>query len=242
MRCPKCSYISFDKVTSCVKCSTDVTEVAHALNGTAFKPLGTFYLGSLLPDYAAAFVQDTQVDDFAMDAGDDLEISVDAAEDFGAVPDLPGDVLPEEDFSFGAEEELADFGGEDISFDDHDLSGVDLTGFEESGTGFSPGSPAPERATAAPAEEVVEDLKLDDVPEFDLSGVDFEEDIELEADSASPAEEMADTPDLSDIDLSLGDDELEMAGEEEEMPDLGDLELEENRKDNGASELPDLEL
>ena len=233
MRCPKCSYISFDKVTSCVKCSTDVTEIAHALNGTAFKPLGTFYLGTLLPDYAAAFIQDTGGDDFAMDSADDLEISVDSMEDFGAVPDLPGDELPEpeEDFSFAADD-LGDFGGGDISLDDHEMPDMDLTSFDESNTGFRSGTEAP----AAPVEEVVEDVMLDDVPEFDLSGVDFEEDVEQESSDMSAA------PDLSDIDLSLGEDELEMAGEEEEMPDLGDLELDEKGKDNGLSELPDLEL
>ncbi|MEN8257234.1 MAG: hypothetical protein ABFS09_05165 [Thermodesulfobacteriota bacterium] len=200
-----------------MKCSSDVTEVAHTLNGTAFKSLGTFYLGTLLPDYAAAFVHDQGVDDFVMDSGADLDISVDAIDDFGEIPDLPGDIT-EEDFSMAADD-TSEFGGQDISLDDHDMPDMDLSSFEESDTGFRPGAPAPA--------EPVADVGLDDVPEFDLSGIDFDDDVDLELEDASS------TPNLSDIDLSLG---------EEEVPDLGELEIEEKGKDNGLGELPDLEL
>jgi hypothetical protein len=231
MRCPKCSYISFDKVTSCVKCSADVTEVAHALNGTAFKPLGTFYLGTLIPDYAATFAPEELTEDFAMDSGsDDLDISMDAIGDFGEVPDLPGDIdMGDEDFSL-AGEDIPDFGGDDISLDDHDIPDMDLSSFE---------------AEAGHEGEVAEDVGFDDVPEFDLGGVEFEEeaDLEMAGDDLELEEDGAATPDFSDIDLSLGEEELEMAGEEEEMVDLADLEMEtEKDKDKGQAELPDLEL
>ncbi len=233
MRCPKCSYISFDKVTSCVKCSADVTEIAHALNGTAFKPLGTFYLGTLIPDYAAAFATDEVAEDFALDSGvEDLDISMDAIGDFGEVPDLPGDIdMGDEDFSL-AGEDIPDFGGDEISLDDHDIPDMDLSSFE---------------SESGPEGEVAEDVGFDDVPEFDLAGVDFEEEADLEMAGEDLGLELegagAATPDLSDIDLSLGEEELEMAGEEEEMVDLADLEMEGKKgKDNGQAELPDLEL
>ena len=229
MRCPKCSYISFDKVTSCVKCSADVTEIAHALNGTAFKPLGTFFLGTLIPDYAAAFVTDQVAEDFSLDSGaDDLEISMDAIGDFGDVPDLPGDISDEE-YSFeGAE--IPEFEGDELSLDGHEMPDMDLSGFGEGSTGFNAG--------AEPEPEPVEEPHFDDVPDFDLGGLELEEDgdfadlemadIELEGAGAA-------TPDLSGIDLSLGDDE--------EVVELGDIELAvENGKDNGSAELPDLEL
>lgn len=221
MRCPKCSYISFDKVTSCGKCSADVTEIAHTLNGTAFKPLGTFYLGSLLPDYAAAFGTDQVAQDFSFDSGgDDLDISMDAVGDFGEVPDLPGDVSDTQ-FSLSADD-IPDFEGDDLSLDGHDIPDMDLSGFE---------------ADSGRQGDSHEEYALDDVPEFDLAGIELEEDADLEMAGS--------TPDLSDIDLSLGEDELAMAADDDEgMLDLADLEMESDSKakDKGQAGLPDLEL
>jgi hypothetical protein len=198
-----------------------VTEIAHALNGTAFKPLGTFYLGSLLPDYAAAFATDEVAQDFSFDSGgDDLDISMDAVGDFGEVPDLPGD---EADTQFAlSAADIPDFDGDDLSLEGHDIPDMDLSGFD---------------ADSGRQGESHEEYALDDVPEFDLAGIEFEEDADLEM--AGP------TPDLSDIDLSLGEDELAMAADNDEgMVDLADLEMESDSKakDKGRAELPDLEL
>ncbi len=247
MRCPKCSFISFDKVTFCVKCSADVTEIAHALNGTAFKPLGTFFLGTLIPDYAEVFITDQVADDFSFDSdADDLDISMDAVGDFGEVPDLPGDIS-DDDLS-PASEDISEFEGDELSLDGHEVPDMDLSSFGED-TGFKAGP------------EPVEEASFDDVPEFDLGGVELEEDVDLEmAGEGVDLEEDVDlemagedldleldgiaTPDFSGIDLSLGDDELEMAGDGDgEIVELGDLEMEvEKEKGNGAAELPDLEL
>ncbi len=226
MRCPKCSYISFDKVTSCVKCSADVTEIAHALNGTAFKPLGTFFLGTLMPDYAAAFATDQVAEDFSFESGaEDLDISMDAIGDFGEVPDLPGD-FSDEDLSL-AGDDLHEFQGDEISLEGHDVSDMDLSAFEEA---------------AGHETEVAADVGFDDVPEFDLSGIDFEEEADLDMAGGDQNSSGA-TPDLSDIDLSLGEDELQMAGDDEELAELGELEMEVGHgKDTDDAELPDLEL
>lgn len=240
MRCPKCSYISFDKVTSCVQCSADVTEIAHALNGTAFKSLGTFFLGSLIPDYEAPVApsfeadQEAVAEDFAFDSGtesEDLDISMDAIGDFGEVPDLPGD-LSEEDFSLSPED-IPEFDDGEISLDGHELPDMDLSGFEDSTD-----------LEAAP----IDDVALDDDAEFDLSGIELEEETDL--DMAGEDLELEDatissTEALSDIDLSLGEDELDIASEDEEVLDLGALEMEtttEPKKATGPAELPDLEL
>ena len=245
MRCPKCSYISFDKVTSCVKCSTDVAELAHSLNGTAFKPLGTFYLGTLLPDYAAFLGTEQGAEEFAVDsAADDLDISMDAIGDFDEVPDLPGDDVADdiggEDFSFAAED-VPEFDGDDISLDGHEIPDMDLSSFEESNTGFNVATP-PVEETAAPEEVSVDDVSLDDVPEFDLGGLEIEEEADLEMADEGDAADVSAAPDLSDIDLSLGEDDLDMAGEEETL-DIGDIEMEADQEaENGGAELPDLEL
>ncbi len=243
MRCPKCSYISFDKVTSCVKCSADVAELAHDLNGTAFKPLGTFYLGSLLPDFAPSSQRDEVAEDlaFAEPPEEDLDISMDAVGDFGEVPDLPGDI-DEEDITL-AGVDLDDLDSEDLSLDDHEVPDLDmdLSGFED------------DTIQEAAAEQPVEDAGLDDVPDFDLGDVDFEEeaDLDMAAEETEDEEVAAPHLDLSDIDLSLGEDEPEAdASEPEESLELEGLELEDEepeqdekkKQENGLSDLPDLEL
>ena len=48
MRCPKCGYVSFDYLSSCRKCSKDLTEVQQSLNLFNFKPEVPFLLGSLV--------------------------------------------------------------------------------------------------------------------------------------------------------------------------------------------------
>jgi len=36
MRCPKCGYISFDHVDSCLKCNKDISKVSSAVEGTTY--------------------------------------------------------------------------------------------------------------------------------------------------------------------------------------------------------------
>lgn len=242
MRCPKCSYISFDKVTSCVKCSADVAELAHDLNGTAFKPLGTFYLGSLLPDFAPSFQSDQVAENlaFADAPEEDLDISMDAVGDFGEVPDLPGDI-EEEDITL-AGVDLDDLDS-DLSLDDHEVPDLDmdLSGFED------------DTIQEAAAEQPVEGGGLDDVPDFDLSDVDLDDeaDLDMAAEETEDEEVAAPQLDLSDIDLTLGEDEPAAdASAPEESLELEGLELEDEEPDqqdkkkqeNGLSDLPDLEL
>jgi hypothetical protein len=48
MRCPKCGYISFDRIKSCDKCRADLTAVATQLQGTVGKIAPPFFLGAAL--------------------------------------------------------------------------------------------------------------------------------------------------------------------------------------------------
>ena len=50
MKCPKCSYISFDYNASCPKCNKDVTSEARKLNLPSYKPSPPALLGSLSGD------------------------------------------------------------------------------------------------------------------------------------------------------------------------------------------------
>jgi hypothetical protein len=48
MKCPKCSYVSFDYNLSCPKCGKDISAEQSKLNILAFRPEAPFLLGGLL--------------------------------------------------------------------------------------------------------------------------------------------------------------------------------------------------
>ncbi len=48
MKCPKCSYITFDHNTICPKCGKDITAKKDGLNWPSYRPSPPFLLGSLI--------------------------------------------------------------------------------------------------------------------------------------------------------------------------------------------------
>jgi len=48
MKCPKCGYISFDDLSTCTKCSTDLSAIAEELKGTGTETESDFFLGSAI--------------------------------------------------------------------------------------------------------------------------------------------------------------------------------------------------
>jgi hypothetical protein len=47
MKCPKCSYVSFDYNLSCPKCTKDISTEQSKLNIPAFRPETPFLMGGL---------------------------------------------------------------------------------------------------------------------------------------------------------------------------------------------------
>ena len=48
MRCPKCSYTSFDHLVTCEKCGRDLTELVGQLHGTSIRVESPMFLGAAL--------------------------------------------------------------------------------------------------------------------------------------------------------------------------------------------------
>ena len=48
MRCPKCSFISFDDLATCAKCANDLSFLGKELNGTGRETKVDFFLGSAI--------------------------------------------------------------------------------------------------------------------------------------------------------------------------------------------------
>lgn len=229
MRCPKCGYISFDKITSCSQCQTDVTELASALNGTGFQPLNTFYLGKLLPDY---MTPPDAAPSSLQSAADDLNISVDDLDNLGDIGDLPGETT---DVDLGPYDEE-----ETISLQGVDMPEMDLSDFDD-----EQGNTETMQISAEQLEQL--DLVDVDVTDFNLDDVDLAEEGQVEekteilnVDSLDLGKDK-DTPkvDLADIDLSLGEDEGDEATDLADL-DLGELKMESD-SDND-DDLPDLKI
>jgi len=48
MRCTKCSFISFDDLSACAKCSSDLSHLSKELNGTCVETRQEFFLGTAI--------------------------------------------------------------------------------------------------------------------------------------------------------------------------------------------------
>ncbi len=76
MKCPKCSYNSFDYNASCPKCNKDITSEARKLNLPSYKPFPPSLLGTLTGetnDSYAGLIRNTYTspgpDESKMDVG-----------------------------------------------------------------------------------------------------------------------------------------------------------------------------
>jgi len=61
MRCPKCGYNSFDYLSQCKKCGTDLTKTRHELGMLHIKPTNPFLLGTLLKDSSETQAKEEKV-------------------------------------------------------------------------------------------------------------------------------------------------------------------------------------
>jgi hypothetical protein len=235
MRCPKCGYISFDHIDTCLRCNKDISK-ATAVEGTTYNVAPPAFLKFTKRDHEAE-----EKNEISFDADDD---------DFGVVdPDL--DVLvdnndeDDEDggIAFGDDLDGFDAFGEEDSFetpadlDDDEDSGLDLGQFEDAFEDEEEGrdddfnidipdelsdisdlsAPAEEETKAAIASAVEEeqdefgdfnlDLDMDDLNDDFSLGADVDEDTEvLEEDALA---------DLSLDDLGLTETEAEIKDEPE---------------------------
>ena len=218
MRCPKCSYSSFDYNEACPNCGRDLSPVRQMLGLLAVIPQPMPYLEELLgqfdeveveaPDEASsssAHLGDYEEDDFEFEGGATGTITVDVPE---VQLEAPEEVVELEapDIDMPVED---DAGSDEIEFD--------LSSFDE------PATPSP-----APAQTEV--LDETDQITLDEEGIVFsdESDGELEMqDDADSEIEFGDSTFImeGDSELQLDDDSLQMSEESETFDDDEELEM-----------------
>ena len=207
MRCPKCGFISFDYLETCLKCKKNIQSTSEKLRGSVFNVAAPTFLKFATEHEAEEF----ELDEAFVDDGDvfadeeirdpDLDILID---DDGSERDqTPGDdeeasiSLADDDSDGGIEFQLGGFD------DDAELGDMDEE--EES---------APIQAVNIEVPDELSDMSdlepppvLKEVEEDALQGSESDLDLDL------------------DLDLNLGDEELGSATGEAKSVDLADLSL-----------------
>ena len=201
MRCPKCGYISFDHVDTCLKCKKDISGKVE-VEGTTYHAAAPSFLK--VPNRESLEDESDLIGNEEAFESDDYEFSD---------PDL--DVLVSDDDDFAFDDEAT------ISFDDADLGEVgdefrlevetpgDDDGFEfdfDEDDDFGEEPAIPELSVPDELSDI-SDLappELEDVPVAAISSV-TNDDMSLSLDDEVALDEDIDLDGL-DLDLGLGDD------------------------------------
>lgn len=252
MKCPKCSYISFDYNQICPKCNKDITEEQRKLNLPGYKPEPLFLLGALTGAASESQIglevetfKDTSELEKEIATGMDDTGAMEREAVFGSgaeefkmeesIPDeMPAVDLSEIELTSETEE------GEELTVDLGDLAeeSEDIDMMEEpAGESVGTGTVVLEDVRM-PEDEPVSDTLAETVDGDEIS-LDLDEisDEGLEAAMALGKEDeelSLDLIGLSDEDEDLEKIELEPAGEfQEEVLDLAEVGLPEDEAPEG---------
>ena len=126
MRCPKCGFISFDNLDSCLKCKKNISDTAQAFKGSTLKVQTPTFLKLQTPDEedmqieGAAevggeiefsdpdleiLVDDEEQDeiDFSLEEDDDAGTDIEFSEDFEGSPTFEDEAGAEEEMDLSAD-------------------------------------------------------------------------------------------------------------------------------------------
>jgi len=204
MRCPKCGYISFDHVDTCLKCNKDISKTASVVEGTTFNVAAP----SFLRFPKGEKIEEEEDSGISFDGGDDFDV-VDP--DLDVLVDGDGeneDMADDATISFG--EELDGFSDSD-SGDDFEISLDDEEEDEDAGIDLGQFEDAFEEEQPPGGEEVTLDLPDELADISDLSAPAAEPEGFDEEPEPAPAAQQDDNADDFNLDLDL---ELEQLGDD----------------------------
>lgn len=206
MRCPKCSYISFDLVESCTKCGKDISKAAEELRGTIADVEIPTFLKLEFEEYDSDAVEETAGgEDGMLDLGveEDEEAFDFALEDEGEAEDdsvdfaIEEDAAPEAgvDFDIGLDEEPEELQQEE-AIDISDLSPAEEVADEplEAVEEF-------QLETEEAFEEAASEAK--ELADLEVDGIDLEGSSAPKSGKAMPSVKTGTA--LDDFDIDLGD-------------------------------------
>lgn len=212
MRCPKCGFISFDHLDTCLKCNKEISKTSDSLNGTVFNVAS--------PSFLKVDLQPQEENNHTADAEFNDDINMDAID-----PDL--DILLDDDGSADiALDEITALADDDEGFtitddleDDDDGIAIDFNQFEDAGldeadsdSEISMDMPEelsdlsdleqPSNEIAMPSDDMQLELELDDF-DTDLGELGGDD---TPASPPPPPPAAEEELSLDDFDLSMDDD------------------------------------
>jgi hypothetical protein len=227
MRCPKCGYISFDHVETCLRCNKDVKKVASVVEGTTYNVAAPSFLkfpkaGSLDQEQGDEISFDGSQDDYDV-VDPDLDVLVDG--DDGDDGDDAGISFGDEFSGFADSEEQEEEDDFEINLNEDDDEGLDLGQFEDA---FEEEEPQETAEIALDMPDELADISDLSAPEKEPAAA-----AAFERKETSPAAE--DSMDEFNLDLDLeqlgeefslsSDDDGETAADSGDDDGLGDLSL-----------------
>ena len=176
MRCPKCSYISFDHLTACAKCGRDISETAAELQGSSINVEVPMFLSGAL----AAFTESEEsFEEHATEA--EVSEGIDFDMEMESEPEEEGIEMAgaEEDVDFSFEEEGAEEADFEVAAEEEESMSLAEAEAEEAAgdEGISEEEePAVEAAAEeAPEEEMAAAEEDESFDEFDFMTAEDEE-------------------------------------------------------------------
>jgi len=202
MRCPKCSFISFDFQETCVKCGKNISAAAEELHGTvaSTEPPDFLKLDFSEPEAGEAAAEESAEFEAAEEfdlGGDEEETFVDLGAEEGTAEetvemDITGEAVVEPEEAT-AEEVVV----EEAQPEEEALDMADLAPAEEEADEFEIAAEEPEVETAEQAGQGLEDLKVD--------GIDLETAPAAGAEKGKVMPSVKTGTALDDFDIDLGD-------------------------------------
>lgn len=209
MRCPKCSFISFDMVESCTKCGKDISKTAEELKGTIAEVEAPSFLKMDFESYGSEAFEETG-DIAGEEAMMDLEIEegeefVDfALEEEGETAAEAADFEVEEEsaveaepeFEIGVEEPEEELQEEPIGISDLSPADEPVAALNEEEFQFESEAAVDEHAPPA-------DYEAKELEDLEVEGIDLESSSAPASGKVMPSVKTGTA--LDDFDIDLGD-------------------------------------
>ncbi|MEN8134105.1 MAG: hypothetical protein ABFS18_01035 [Thermodesulfobacteriota bacterium] len=125
MRCPKCSFFSFDDLTACAKCSKDLSAIVKDLQGTCTEASRPFFLSSIVESLEPE--DQTFSESHALPPTDDTDLSFDDTLTGGS----PAISTEDNDTVLSDLDESIEISNDEISLELGDVMPIDLDQLDE---------------------------------------------------------------------------------------------------------------
>lgn len=229
MRCPKCGYISFDHLETCLKCKKDIKSASDSLQGTVYNVAAPAFLK--FDEAEAADDVTNELDAFVVADGEidggeiedpDLDILMDDSIQDDSAGEIEFAVEEDGEFSLDIDDGEEEFGLAENQLEDDTEISLDMDDFGDEEDAFA-GIDEAEDAEDTFSMDVPEELS--DMSDLEPPALDAAEEPAVES---APA---ASDDDLSlDLDLDIGGNDLGASPVSDTLSlddDLAGLDLEE---------------